>query len=329
MGYQEDLMAAGLLSSGTSAFIKGWGDSEDRNMRKMEIEARQRSEDAQRERQQSLDSFAKKDKEFDNRAGLRKAGFKLPTLEQDQSIADTDLNSLTVDQDYLKSKAEADPNAAILKALQIKNSGMELQKKTRENELAGRSPIPGYQKGPNYVGDEIEERGLRSAAVDFNKFKTTMEGLKAKVKAAGEKDLINPYSPVRKAIENDLKDLQLTYKGDAFAKLGVLSGPDMSILEKIIENPSTFSNLVSGKEGVLERYDQALGRVTTGFNSRIQGMGLEPVQEGGKKKSGGLINQGLVKEPGMLAGPTTPAVDDVAAKKARQLELLKKAAGPQ
>jgi hypothetical protein len=100
------------------------------------------------------------------------------------------------------------------------------------------------------------------------------------IESANPRDLINPYSKTRKEIDNLRRDLQLVYKNEDFAKLGVLAGPDMAILEQIIENPASVSNLISGKEGVAQRLRSVADRAETGFQTKAQSFGLIPAMQG-------------------------------------------------
>ena len=55
MGFSSDTMNAGLLSGGAEGFIKGWQDADDRNMRKIEMDAKLKSQAEDRERQHTMD----------------------------------------------------------------------------------------------------------------------------------------------------------------------------------------------------------------------------------------------------------------------------------
>lgn len=306
-----DLQGTGILQGGVQGFIQGMRDSEDRKFKQMEFDAKQRADSLSKERQAKLDEIAAKDKEFDNRRQVAAMGKKVPTLAPGQSITQFNPSELPNDEDYLRAKAEADmtPVKKAIQNMQFEKAKGDADKAKDEARKRGLSPIPGYQKTDQYVGDETEERSLRTAYTDYDKFRTTMNNLKAKVQSASKEELANPYSDTRKAIANDLRDLQLTYKGEAFAKLGVLAGPDMGLLESIIENPGTLSNLVSGKEGVLKRYDQALSRVDHAFDARVKSLGLAkaPSKDTGGliPKDRGLMKDGMMKKEGVQSKPKT------------------------
>lgn len=217
---------------------------------------------------------------------------RVPKFDETGGLIDAPYSEDQVN--YFKTRAEFDPyGLKSAQATKAKTDAADAQRKA----LA--APVPGFKKGPNYVADDTEERAIRTAYADKQKFDTVMDSLITKVQAASPADLANPLSPTSKSITNDLRDLQLIYKGEAFAKLGVLAGPDMKILEDIIENPGTVSNLISGKEGVLERYAQAKDRVNQGFGARVQSLGLVPEAGEGlvKPKAKGLVKPATKTQP--------------------------------
>lgn len=306
------------LGQGVKGFAQGWMDAEDRQNKKLEMEAKTKAAESEKERHRFMDGLTARDKGFQATPGA-------DIYKQDPATMQRDPEWLKLQE----QKAAADPLG--LKAAQLQNAKLESVKKQQdiaqgalEAKKSKLSPIQGYQKTENYVATPIEEKALREGQAQIGRFNNVMDGLKAKVAAASQADLANPLSDTSKAIKNDLRDLQLIYKGDAFAQLGVLTGPDLKILEDIIENPGSFSNLVSGKEGVVSRYDQARDRVNTGFQNKVTTLGLVPMRADAKmpgKLATGKLATGKLESP-------TP-VQDEAAKLKRLAELRAKAAGGQ
>jgi len=108
------------------------------------------------------------------------------------------------------------------------------------------------------------------------------------------------------------------YKGEDFAKLGVLAGPDMAILDKVIEDPGSISNLIGGRGGVVNRYQQLKDRVNRNYIDKIGSYGLEADESGDPMsyskynipKDGGLIRGILTGGMGLVgseANAETPA----------------------
>lgn len=293
----------GVLGGAFKGFAQGMMDAEDRAYKKMEMTAKLTAQREDKERQRAEDEAKKQEKDYNKRKALFEASEKYDVPEGVTDVTQLQLNPKPSER-YLKTleaRAAADPygakQAGALKARVEAGAALEEQRRK------GVSPVVGFQKTANYVASPEEEKQIRSANADRLKFNTAMDGLISKVQSASKEELANPYSDVAKAVKNDLRDLQLVYKGDAFAKLGVLTGPDMAILSEIIENPGTVSNFISGKPGVLERYQQAKDRVNTGFNLRAESLGLVPVQQQSAPPPdpNGLIGKGLIRNaPGGL-----------------------------
>lgn len=304
MGLLDNDYGAGAISAAVKGLMQGMqqGDEmsmrreerdENKRFREMELSSRMRAEDEKRAREAALDKYNK---------------------EKDASELELKRQELKLKYNPDQQSKQSDPygmretNALLAKE--------RLDKALLESKQRKASPVPGYEKTESYVGDPIEERTLRAASSDLDAFRTTITSLKQKVNNASKEDLANPYSDVRKAINNDLKDLQLAYKGDAFAKLGVLTGPDVGFLEQVIENPGSVSNLISGKQGVLNRYDQALKRVNQKFDAKAKTLGLMPLMK----------NEGSMPETGAVDGDNKSIDPVIEAKKARRAELLAKKA---
>ena len=191
---------------------------------------------------------------------------------------------------YVKKPESAlfmDPFGA--KALGAQKDQLELDAARKKAAGQKVSPIKGFAKVGDLVIEPKDTIMLKAAQGDVNSFNNKMDGLIKRVQEASQIDLANPASNTSKKIMNDLRDIQLTYKGKSFADLGVLAGPDLMLLENIIENPGTLSNLVSGKEGVIERYRQAKDRLNQSFATKAQAYGLEPMAESEKPPSGPIV----------------------------------------
>lgn len=265
------------LGQGVKGFAQGWQDAEDRKMKRLEMDSKAEAQKSERERQQFMDKLTAREKGLDVQPGK-------DFYSQDPAHMGYRDDYLAKEREKAMISAAADPYGA--KKLGAENARLEgvqksqeIQAKAQENKRRTISPIQGYQKSENYVATPDEEKHLRSAQGDLINFNKSMDGLREKVAAADPKELANPFSDTAKAIKNDLRDLQLVYKGEAFAKLGVLTGPDLKLLEDVIENPGSLSNLVSGKDGVLDRYDQAKSRVNDKFGAKATALGLVPAQE--------------------------------------------------
>ena len=152
------------------------------------------------------------------------------------------------------------------------------QKPLKAGEVAGvGDPLPGFtwNRKTSFTPSDLSK--LQSAAADRETFNNLMARVADKVQNATKLELSNPASGVRRSIESDLADAQLLYKGDSFAQLGVLTGPDVSYLDKVLDPPN-FANAVmrGGVESVIERYKSATDRVNKNFESKLKYKGFTP-----------------------------------------------------
>ena len=273
-GFLDDAADNGLLGGLVGfggGFMKGMQDAEDRKYKRMEFEAKMKANETE---------LAKND--FNKRLEARKAGFQVPEGNFDPGQLKWDPEWVQMQTGLRQAGAGADPYGNKALAAESARQGLLKSRTEQEEKLRKRntSPIQGYQKGDDYVADPVEERGLRAGGAQIDKFNKILNSLKSRVQSADKKQLANPYSNAAKAIKNDLRDLQLLYKSKEFAELGVLAGPDLMLLEQVIEDPGTLSNLYSGKSGVLDRYNQLQQKVSGGWGDKVKSYGLIPVGGG-------------------------------------------------
>lgn len=267
---------ASAFGRGAQGFIQGMQDAENRKMKQMELEALQKARDDEFERNKLMDAI-----------NMRKAG-----LMKNESGELVDTPQALEDRQFEKQ----------LRNAQLANLRMP---KGEMGKPVVSSPLLGFSVAPDAELDPTSKRQLRAAQGSLVSFNSALDQLAEQVKGASRIDLANPYSDTRKGIEQNLKDLQLIYKNEDFAKLGVLTGPDLEILEKVIENPGSISNLISGKKGVIDRYQKLRDRTNKNFEEKAASFGLERtspvevVKYDAGKNSGGLLS-GILDATGLL-----------------------------
>lgn len=86
-------------------------------------------------------------------------------------------------------------------------------------------------------------------------------------------DNLSKFNPKdRAAMQSIMRDLQLTLKDEQNYKLGVLTGPDMSLLEEITGDPNSFNPMMNSKE----RLKQALKNISDKMDNQISNYGFDP-----------------------------------------------------
>lgn len=124
-------------------------------------------------------------------------------------------------------------------------------KETKATEEASKQALPGYEHDPAVQVSPTAVDNLRVGHAEskvMSKLIDELDGLVAKngIKVWPDSDKVK--------MQADLKQLQLKAKGKAFAELGVLSGPDLAILEDLTGDPTdVMSVFKGGAEGVRSR----------------------------------------------------------------------------
>lgn len=326
-----DIGLLGGIAEGIKGGMQGYNEGQDRKQKRLEMEAKRKSEETAQQRQRLMDEIALKDKGYEVQPGqdiyqgglVREGGifspreqaemrFKAGLDGQDVDFGEGGEPSLKYRSDYLAQKRKAsagDPIQEAIKLAQLR----KLQSDADAKEKGRGSPVKGFKTTGDYAASSVEASKLRKGYADVQKFNSSLGSLESRVKNASKAELANPFSNTSKAIKNDLRDLQLMYKSPSFAELGVLTGPDLALLEEVIEDPGSLSNLYTGKDGVLARYGQLRDRVNTNLTTTLQSYGLEPEQtEQIVAPQNGLLEEtkGLVKKGAGLILPEAQATSN-------------------
>lgn len=297
MGLSGTGLLAGLASAIPGAY-KGYQDATAQDLKKKEIESKMAAQ-----------AEDKKWKEVQNKMGAERLGYDITEDSLGQlgmqkkegllSMVDEQqagLLSKGIEKDPetgemriadWKKSASQDPYKGLLSELRYKKLDSDMK-----NQAENQTIIPGYERDPSVYLDKADIKNIRNVYSDSKKLSSTLQLLKAEVGKASPQDLANPLSATNAKVQNLLKDAQLTYKGEAFAKLGVLTGPDMDILDQVLEDPTTFKNLgriissPEGKANLLSRYDDVANRITKNVDNKLQTRGFSP-----QAKPQGMVEQ--------------------------------------
>lgn len=322
----EDYTWASALGGGVEGFAKGLMQAEDiidrreeRKFKRMEWEAKQKTEEADREKKKLEYEADRAWKERQLRAGMRERGFLVAPEGQD-----FDPSQAKVDPEWVQTQERLRSVGAAADPYGIKAAtAAEAAEKARKRNI---SPVPGYEKTDQYVGSPTEEQGLRSGFAKTQDLKASLGNLQKMVSDAYAKDpikaridLANPYSDLSKALAPELRKAQLLYKAPEFTSLGVLTGPDLALLEQIIENPGSISNLIQGS-AVADRYGNLVKSLDSGLENKATALGLRPAQGGLLGEKPGLLNRGMLPK-------SAPGEMTLEQKRKRLEELERKARG--
>ena len=274
--------------------------------RKEEIDRVKNLKDSTEKKLKTLIDLKKSGQESFDKSAERGLGRIKAELEATKSLATMSNDDLKRAEDNLMkinsdiTKEVGDKSVDIAKMERSKWESEQKTKRTpkfmkplKAGEVAGvGDPLPGFtwNRKTSFTPGDLSK--LQSAASDRETLNSLLTKVADKVQNASKIELSNPMSAVRRTIESDLADAQLLYKGESFANLGVLTGPDVSYLDKVLDPPS-FANAMmrGGPEEALKRYSGAVDRINERFNSKLKFKGFTPKQplEGMKlppKKSG-------------------------------------------
>jgi hypothetical protein len=149
-------------------------------------------------------------------------------------------------------------------------------------EKAADVEIPGYSRDSKIGVKPDEAQKLRDAAGEASSIKRDVAKLESLISQHGLE--FDPRSPVKAEMEGYLKDLQLKMKGRAVYELGVLSGPDMQILESVTGDPTVanLKNILGGPDVALSRLRGVRERTAAGLAEKMaaRGYGATRVVDG-------------------------------------------------
>jgi hypothetical protein len=282
---------AGMIGAGFQGFVQGWRDADDRNQKRIEMEARAKTMEDTRKRERFLDALE-----------LRAKGFQVP---EGQDVYATDPSQLQYDPKYLamknrESRLSADPLG--LKALQVENAKAELENKKRPTE--GEFTAGGFAKRAKQAEGELER--LTTAGFNPASKSSAIQG------ALPESGVVGMIAESNK--DPKFKSYSQAKRNFISAVLRKESGAAISDKEYTSEDKKYFAQVGDTPE-VIEQ--KRMARAQAIANLSAQGgraMGLIP-------DAGGLVSGGLTKS-------AAPKDDPVSAQKLKRLEeLRKKAAG--
>lgn len=234
-------------------------------------------------RKSGVDSFDKgQQRQLDRDKAILSATTDLYKMSN-EDLKSLDQKLMDVNKEVAKERLDKSVDIAKMERSQFE----EEQKNKRANtvgkalkagEVAGvGDPLPGFTWNRQTQFSQSDLSKLQTAAADRETLNGILSRVADKVQNASKLQLSNPASAVRRSIESDLADAQLLYKGESFANLGVLTGPDVSYLDKVLDPPN-FANAVmrGGIEEVLKRYGTAIDRINERFNSKLKYKGFVP-----------------------------------------------------
>lgn len=131
--------------------------------------------------------------------------------------------------------------------------------------------MPGYDHDPKVGVQKSEALQLRNALSDGTVLKSSLDAMVSLVEKHGITLL---PGDVKADMQGLAKDIAMKAKGPSLYQLGVLSGPDMAILEQIIGDPTSIdSYLKGGASALIARLQRMKTQASSSINSKLETRG--------------------------------------------------------
>jgi hypothetical protein len=150
----------------------------------------------------------------------------------------------------------------------------------KADEVEQTLAVPGYERTGEVRPRPEEASNFRDAKVQAEDLAGKLNEMRGLV---GQYGSFERGGPVAARMQSLAREIQLASKGPAMYQLGVLTGPDMELLEEIASNPNDWSSLFTRNSTRLAQIDQQLKSVTNKLDLKAKSLGYRKAGEGGGK----------------------------------------------
>lgn len=188
--------------------------------------------------------------------------------------------TLKTASDLIKSQSElAQKKYASDEANRLRADLADARNEARQEKLASKESemnIPGYTRSPEIKPQGTEVKALRSAVTASKSLFDNIDKMK---------DLVDKYGSFEAGgvggaeMKSLARDIQLSAKNEDLYKLGVLTGPDLRLLEDIIANPSSLESLFTRDKTRQSELDTFKNSIATRLKAASETLGYKPVQK--------------------------------------------------
>jgi len=154
-----------------------------------------------------------------------------------------------------------------------RDDARQLKRDERDLQLA----VPGYERTGEVLPKPEEAMKLRKATVTADQLQSKLNRLRDLVKDKGSFE----YGGQSGAeMESLATEIQLLSKSPEMYELGVLTGPDMNLLQKITADPASMSSFFTRDNTRLKQIDTQLKSVKDKVDSTARSMGYRSANQG-------------------------------------------------
>lgn len=157
-------------------------------------------------------------------------------------------------------------------------------KNEKRNEREMQLAVPGYERTGEVLQKPEEAQKLRKATASAEQLQSKLSRLRDLVKQEGSFE----YGGTGGAeMESLATEIQLLAKGEDMYQLGVLTGPDMSLLQKITADPASLNSLFTRDKTRLKQIDTQMKSIQDKLGSVTRASGYRPKAGAAPKPTSG------------------------------------------
>lgn len=232
-----------------------------------------------------------KEKESSQAIDLASKGLKL----QDGKVVEDPESSVFKARLLKTEPKELNPTVKAIRDITLQGKVKELQDK--EKELV----VPGYTKGSEVQPTPAEAQKLRKATATSELLSKKLGRMRELVSNKGSFEY---GGEAGQEMESLATEIQLIGKSPELYELGVLAGPDLTLLQKITADPTSLSSLFTRDKTRLKQIDTQIQSLKDKLETSSKSLGYqkkeEPKKEEPKKEEFKVLQSGkkLKKVPG-------------------------------
>lgn len=165
------------------------------------------------------------------------------------------------------------------------NDKKELLAEKKAEKMQGLA-VPGYKMGDQVVPKAEEAQKFRKATAVSNQLKQKLNRMKDLVKQHGSFEYGGDGGQEMEALATEI---QLLGKSPELYELGVLAGPDLTLLNKITASPDSWSSMFTRDKTRQTQLDTQLKSIEQKLSTTAESMGYTP--EGKKSELKRQVNK--------------------------------------
>lgn len=230
---------------------------------------------------QSMDYFDKRKQAIDE---ATIGAYDKASKEQSDRVAEYLKNKYAMDlrnqeredmkNERAQARQEARADRALSRDLALREREDKLSDKRDEKELA--LAVPGFQRTGEVLPKVEEAMKLRKATATSDQLKTKLNRLKELVQKEGSFEY---GGEAGQEMESLATEIQLLGKSPELYELGVLAGPDLTLLQKITADPTSMSSLFTRDKTRLKQIDSQLKSIDDKLSATSKSLGYVPKEQ--------------------------------------------------